>query len=604
MDGPTRTRPKHAQGLTPLDASSAPVPAPVKKPHPANEDPVAAHYCKTLDEVRRNRYDMVIVGGGAVGSAIAHRLLASEGEHKVRVLVLEKGSFLLPEHVQNLHPQYQKLMAEAIEKPWVLGGETTFDLAPQIPYLGGRALFWSTWIPEPEREQMLNWPAQVLDELERKQYWQHAKNFLGATVPKEMGPSFTQFQPRLTERLLDHLKDIPNFRNPRDESDLIAPLASKDTESELKYRKFSPVPRLLNGAADSAGRMDIVTGCEVYRIRHDQEGRDPDKKVEGPAKATGLDTAQGDFPLNGANLVLANGIVEPTGLLQRSFAGILPESAGTNLGGHVASWFSVQVPRKGWGDLGDTLQIGCTYLRGRVHGGERSEKPGEQGKAEKPDQKDDHRDFHIHLMGASNPYPERGLEDLYRLIPDSFDQDFLTELSDADHIGFLVHCLGEWRSTPGDDKGSTVRFKDGKTVLALRPSRRDRQLREAMDKAAQELVENVLFAGSDRSSIRYWKPGEHGDRGSWQADLPDDRLKDVLVHESGTLWMGEDPRHSITDLDCRLRTVDNVYVGGAATFPTSGSWNPTLTAVALGQRLADHLIRLKKKGDKHGEHSR
>ena len=236
MDGPTRTRPKHAQGLTPLDASSAPVPAPVKKPHPANEDPVAAHYCKTLDEVRSNRYDVVIVGGGAVGSAIAHRLLASEGEHKVRVLVLEKGSFLLPEHVQNLHPQYQKLMAEAIEKPWVLGGETTFDLAPQIPYLGGRALFWSTWIPEPEREQMLNWPEQVLDELERKQYWQHAKNFLGATVPKEMGPSFTQFQPRLTERLLDHLKDIPNFRNPRDESDLIAPLASKDTESELKYR--------------------------------------------------------------------------------------------------------------------------------------------------------------------------------------------------------------------------------------------------------------------------------------------------------------------------------------------------------------------------------
>lgn len=599
MHEPTRTRPGGALGITPLDAPPAPVPAPARKPRHANEDPVAAHYCKTLEQVREKHYDVVIVGGGAVGSAIAHHLLTSDD--KVRVLVLEKGSFLLPEHVQNLHPQYQKLMAEAIEKPWELAKGTTFDLAPQIPYLGGRALFWSTWIPQPEREQMLHWPEKVLQELDEGQHWQHARDFLGAVEPKEMGPSFAQFQPRLTQRLLDHLKDIPNFRKPQGERDLIAPLASKDTESELKYRKFSPVPRLLECVSAFGGRMDIVTGCEVTRIHHDQESGGSPKKVEGPARATHLTTAQGALPLASARLVLANGIVEPTGLLQHSFEGVLPKSAGTNLGGHVASWFSVQVPRDGWGDLSDTLQIGCTYLRGRVQEGEGS------GKA---DHKDAHRDFHIHLMGASNPHPKSGLEDLYRLIPDSFDQDFLTELSDANHIGFLVHCLGEWRSTPRDHDGSTVSStKDGKTVLALRPGQRDRKLREAMDEAAQKLVAEVLFAGKEekKSSIRYWKPGEPGKAGeparpgAWQETLPADRMKDVLVHESGTLWMGEDSRHSITDLDCRLHTVGNVYVGGAATFPTSGSWNPTLTAVALGRRLADHLIKLKK-GENHGGH--
>lgn len=608
MYEPSRSRSETPKGVSQLDASAAPTPS--MKPRRANEDPVAVHYCKTLKEVQTNHYDVVIVGGGAVGSAIAHRLL--KNDPKVRVLVLEKGSFLLPEHVQNLHPQYQKLMAEAIAKPWELAPNTTFDLAPQIPYLGGRALFWSTWIPQPKREQMAKWPEKVLNDLDHGKYWQHAKDFLGASLPDEMGPSFTKFQPELIGRLRKGLGDIPNFLPVKDDSDLLAPLASKDTESELRYRKFSPVPRLLQDATDHGDRMHIVTGCEVRQIQHDQQSRH-DKGSKSPCNATELVTAQGDLPLGSAKLVLANGVIEPTGLLQRSFAGVLPKSVGTNLGGHVASWFSVQVPRAGWKEPGDTLQVGCTYLRGRVHGDKQPEKPEEQ-------EKDDHRDFHIHLMGASNPHPENAVEDLYRLIPDSFDQEFLAELSDANNIGFLVHCLGEWRSTPGDQNGSTVSAtEDGKTLLALRPSERDLALRKAMDEAAQKLVEEVLFAGKaqDKDQIRYWNPGEPGKPSGWQKELPAGRLKNVLVHESGTLWMGERAKDSatgedpatdldpITDLDCRLHTVNNVYVGGAATFPTSGSWNPTLTAVALGQRLADHLAPPKKKeGEAYGEHSR
>ncbi|WP_017594188.1 GMC oxidoreductase [Nocardiopsis potens] len=539
------------------------VPAAAAPPPAADLDPVAAHYCKTLEQVQGEKYDVVVVGGGAVGAAVADALVRKAGpERALRVLVLEKGPFLLPEHVQNLAPQYQRLIAKAVAKPWKLEPGTTFDLAPQVPYIGGRALFWSTWIPRPTRKQMPGWPERVLKELDEKRYWEQAERLMGAVRPSRMGPEFTAFQPRLLQRLLDRLGGIDHFLPYDDPDALEVPLASKATASTLGYRKFSPVPVLLAAAEDFPGRIDLVTGCEVKRIGHTRNGR--------LRTATALETTRGALDLKGARLVLANGVVEPTGLLLGSFPDELPGFAGTNLGGHVASWFSARVPRHAWKGLGKELQIGCAYLKGRVEAYA--------------------RDFHVHLMGASNPEPAGATADLYRLIPDSFDQEFLAQLSSPDHIGFLVHCLGEWRSEQGSATGSRVRVDGGETVLAIKPAEKDRKLRAEMDAAALRLVKEVLAANVPEKEIEYWRPGTATEPGGWQPDPPAGRLKDALVHESGTLWMGEDPQKSVTTLDCRLHGVDNLYVGGAATFPTSGSWNPTLAAVALGHRLADHLL--------------
>jgi choline dehydrogenase-like flavoprotein len=60
-------------------------------------------------------------------------------------------------------------------------------------------------------------------------------------------------------------------------------------------------------------------------------------------------------------------------------------------------------------------------------------------------------------------------------------------------------------------------------------------------------------------------------------------------HHIGTARMGTDPRSSVVDSDCRVHSVDNLFIGGSATFPTSSQANPTLTIVALALRLARHL---------------
>ncbi|WP_419252755.1 FAD-dependent oxidoreductase [Caulobacter sp. ErkDOM-YI] len=60
-------------------------------------------------------------------------------------------------------------------------------------------------------------------------------------------------------------------------------------------------------------------------------------------------------------------------------------------------------------------------------------------------------------------------------------------------------------------------------------------------------------------------------------------------HHMGTTRMHADPKHGVVDADCRVHDTANLYVAGSSVFPTSGIANPTLTLLALTLRLADHL---------------
>ena len=57
----------------------------------------------------------------------------------------------------------------------------------------------------------------------------------------------------------------------------------------------------------------------------------------------------------------------------------------------------------------------------------------------------------------------------------------------------------------------------------------------------------------------------------------------------GALRMSQNASDGIVDPNCRIHTVDNLYIAGCGVYPTSGYANPTLTIVALALRLADHL---------------
>jgi choline dehydrogenase-like flavoprotein len=78
---------------------------------------------------------------------------------------------------------------------------------------------------------------------------------------------------------------------------------------------------------------------------------------------------------------------------------------------------------------------------------------------------------------------------------------------------------------------------------------------------------------------------------------PDEQDIDAVIkrdgayggHHIGTARMGAGPGTGVTDFNGRVFGVNNLYVAGSATFPTSSQANPTLTIVAMALRLADHL---------------
>jgi choline dehydrogenase-like flavoprotein len=61
------------------------------------------------------------------------------------------------------------------------------------------------------------------------------------------------------------------------------------------------------------------------------------------------------------------------------------------------------------------------------------------------------------------------------------------------------------------------------------------------------------------------------------------------MHHMGTTRMSDSPEFGVVDPDCRVHGSANLYVAGSSVFPRVGYSNPTLTIVALADRLGQHL---------------
>jgi hypothetical protein len=283
-------------------------------------DNMGRFLCNTLQEAlestqqavngQKRDFDVIVIGGGTFGSVIAEHLFITDQTRSRRILVLEAGPFVLPEHVQNMPFQGGDPPMRA---PWT--NHPDLDYKGLLYAIGGRSLTWGGWSPELLESETVTWPASVDKDLRKNPlpgsdpgYFRQASIQIGVKETNdfiygplhtalrkqlhdglnkpgnETGFTFAQLpkhpairypdpgEPPLTDAILrDWLGLDPADTTPTTELyelfKLEAPLAVQSTTLPglFPFNKYSAVPALIkaarisNSEADDANRGDLIS---------------------------------------------------------------------------------------------------------------------------------------------------------------------------------------------------------------------------------------------------------------------------------------------------------------------------------------------------------
>lgn len=369
-------------------------------------------------------FDVIVLGGGSFGVILAQHLIATDDTFSRRVLVLERGRYVIPEHEQNL--PYTGGVTPGFQEVWVsdldTGGATSTNrhggFAGLQVAVGGRSLNWGGWSPELLPDETRDWPTAADADL-RNTYFAQAADQLGTTDTNDYlyGPLHTALRARLRTgvtglgnslpfaawpdhpvvrykeptasdaRLRELLGLVPTDTTPRQQLlDLLkleAPLAvqSRTEPGLFPINKFSSVPILIRAVRFDVGasagydefrRLMVVPNVQVLDLVTTAPG--PNVTVTGVRVASGVNNGFIPLATNGI-VVVAAGTIETTRLakltFQASLAGAAGDRIGTNLMAHLRSNLTIRVPLASLGltpaDLaGRPLPVSALFAKGRA----------------------------------------------------------------------------------------------------------------------------------------------------------------------------------------------------------------------------------------------
>ena len=602
---------------------------------------------------RRRDFDAVIIGGGTFGAVVAEHLFITDATRSRRILVLEAGPFVLPEHVQNM-PYMGG--APDLRVPWV--NHPALNYSGLIYAVGGRSLTWGGWSPELLDTELAAWPQTTRDAL-RTRYFAEASRQIGVKDTNDFiyGPLHTALRKQLhaglkaagngTGLTFTDLLDHPAVRYPdpgeppidaallrdwlglpstdttpedklRELFKLEAPLAVQSTTLPgfFPTNKFSAVPgltraaRLAGSEADGVGsaatarkRLMIVPNCHVQELITQTQ---PDNWVHVTGVRVRQNGSSVDIPLapqrNGRHsaVVIALGTVETTRLalttFQQSLAGRAAQRVGTNLIAHLRSNLAIRVPRAAIAanlppTVLNSLQCSALLVKGKAPNG---------------------RTFHYQITAAG--LGKIGIDseaELFKKIP---TLEHLGDMLRADDNTVVITIRGIGDMTPHnpdsfvDLSSSDTDFERPKAIVHLgnakaspqdfpgsAQTQNDRTTWDTMDAVSDKIA--LIFAGDQPfdilASANSVIPIPAGTKAQRLAALAafKNRRDDLGTthHDAGTMRMGDNIADAVTNDFGRIHDTTNCYVAGPALFPTVGSPNPMLTGVALGRRTGDLL---------------
>ena len=364
-------------------------------------DVFGRYVCNTLQEALDSTtgggkaFDVVVLGGGSFGGVFAHRLFQLDSRlRQHRILVLEGGPFLIPEHVQNL-PTIGDVFGEVKRVPWQPAPASPNLTFPGLAFcLAGRSLFWGGWSPQLTDSELAGWPAVVVKDL-TDAFFAEARRQLGTDTPNEF--IFGPLHDKLRDRLFTGIGAVTHRFGINAPQDLEAPLAvvsASERAGTFPINKFSAMPLLMDAARkswvesngdDRKKRVMIVPNCTVQQLG-----------LTGN-QVTLVKTNLGDLtvPANGT-VVIALGTIESTRLALRSFPNA-NKLIGCNLMAHLRSNFTMRVPRRSLGVPSDRLYASTLFVKGKSPNGH----------------------FHLQITAsAAGPNETNSEAELFRKVPD------------------------------------------------------------------------------------------------------------------------------------------------------------------------------------------
>jgi choline dehydrogenase-like flavoprotein len=565
------------------------------------KDVLGRYLCNTLGEAQASGpFNVIVLGGGAFGPALAVHLFNIDAAKRRRILVLDGGKFVLPEHIQNLPPmlagtggigvpasttiealrlagQDRTPRDEVWGLPWFTNDPNGF---PGLAFcIGGRSLFFGGWCPRPIATELTQWPAEVVADLTATQ-WPAAQQLIGSDTDNDF--VFGPLHQALKNRLLAGLgaNQVPDAL-PAGAAEVEAPLAVQSASPRPGYfppNKFSSLPGLMraarlaeqqSGGNDASKRLMVVTGCHVSGL------------TLAGNRVSVVQTNQGNIPVPaGGVVVIALGTIESTRLALNSFPNA-PGLIGKNLMAHLRTNLTIRLPRAGLPGIPPDAQTSALFVKGQHTQGQ----PANAGH------------FHVQITasGVTGAQADNSEIELFQKIPDI---DFLQAHAMAND-NFVIVTLRGIGEIVGDKQSGAVRgitlnpeldFGSRRAFVRIDTTQAEKSLWDAMDQAILQLAQ--VFAGGGQ--VEYEVPPNSG---QFQPNPPASlqAMRDGLGsthHESGTLWMGTDPATSVTDVFGAFHEIPNAYVAGPALFPQMGSPNPMLTGIALARRTAERINTL------------
>ncbi|MEO1392579.1 MAG: GMC family oxidoreductase [Cyanobacteria bacterium J06634_5] len=511
-----------------------------------------------------NHYDVIIIGTGAGGGTLAHRLAHNEKLSGKKILVLERGAFLPKEKANWSTNAVFRDGRYQTDETWVEPDGTIIN--PGVGYwVGGNTKVYGGALfrlrEKDFDEVQLHegtspaWPLKYNDfapyyEQAEALYQVHGKQGDDPTEPPRTH-DYTHppvsHEPRIAwvDKALSK-KGLHPFYLP-----LSVKLNEKDAflSECIRCNTCDGFPCFIDAKSDAdvncirpvmdQANVQLITEAKVNRLHTGPSGKEitgVETEIEGATQTfTGDIVVVACGAVNSAVLLLNSANEQhPNGLANGS------DQVGRNFMKHLAAAIVGLSLKENHSVFQKTLAINDYYW-------------GEEGF--------EYPMGHVQLLGKVNS----------RML--ALD---VPKIAPTLALKIAAKRTVDWWLTGEDapEANNRITVKNGKTIVRYEPNNMT-----AFKRLIKRWIKVIREVDSEGSVLPL----------SWYFSkiLP----VGAVAHQVGTCRFGTDPATSVLDTNCKAHDIDNLYVVDGSFFPSSAAVNPSLTIMANAMRVGDHIAQ-------------